>query len=223
MGYQSYNFLINTVSDGAVNEAIRKYAGGKLLDIGCGEKPFEEIAKLVVTAHIGVDHISTLHDKSRIDIFATAYDLPFESESFDSVLCTGVLTQLEEPSVAIAAAFRVLKPGGYAIYYANLYWHLAEEPRDFYRYTKYGLRYLFLKNGFEIVEIKPISGFCVTFLQELVYFLYDYPQFRRGRILRRWILPPIGFALQSGGLLLNKIDHSETFTVAYLAVARKPG
>lgn len=57
---------------------------------------------------------------------------------------------------------------------------------------------------------------------ELVYFLY---RFRKNSRLRPswWIIPPIGFALQSAGLLLNKIDRSESFAVAHVAVARKPG
>jgi hypothetical protein len=101
-----------------------------------------------------------------------------------------------------------------------LFWHLHEEPRDFYRYTKYGLKYLFEKNGFEIVELKPLSGFWVTFGQELVYYLY---RFRKGGRLNPlwWIIPVLGIFIQGICYLLNKIDHSEEFTWMYLLVARK--
>ncbi|MBA7698825.1 hypothetical protein ES703_107507 [subsurface metagenome] len=101
-----------------------------------------------------------------------------------------------------------------------LFWHLHEEPRDFYRYTKYGLRYLFEKNGFEIIELKPLSGFWVTFGQELVYYLW---RFRKGGKINPfwWIIPPIGVLIQGISYLLNKIDHPEQFTWAYLVVVRK--
>jgi len=215
------NWLVYKIHDKELLKAISKYANGKLLDIGCGEKPYAEMVKPYVTKHIGVDHQATFHDKSDIDRFGTAYDIPAKDGEFDSVICTAVLEHLEEPDKAIKEAHRVLKKGGYAIYTVPLFWHLHEEPRDFYRYTKYGLKYLFEKNGFEIVELKPLSGFWVTFGQELVYYLW---RFRKGGKLNPlwWIIPPIGGVIQGICYLLNKIDRSEGFTWAYLVIARKP-
>lgn len=216
----SKNWLVYKIADKALDEAIQKYARGKLVDIGCGNKPYKNMTKSYVTEHIGVDHQDTLHDKSNIDRFGTAYDIPTEDGEFDSAICTAVLEHLDEPDKAIKEANRVLKKGGYAIYSAPLFWHLHEEPRDFYRYTKYGLMYLFEKNGFEIVELKPLSGFWVTFGQEFVYYLW---RFRRGGKLNPfwWIIPPIGIFVQMICYFLNKIDHSEEFTWMYLVVARK--
>ena len=216
----SKNWLIHKIHDAYLSKEVKAFAKGKLLDIGCGEKRYAEMVKPYVTEHIGVDHQDTLHDKSNIDRLGTAYDIPAEDCEFDSAICTVVLEHLEEPDKAIAECNRVLRQEGIAIYTTNLFWHLHEEPRDFYRYTKYGLRYLFEKNGFEIVEIKPLSGFCVTFGQELVYYLW---RFRGGGKLNPlwWIIPPIGGLIQGICCLLNKIDHSEEFTFAYLVVARK--
>ena len=214
------NFLVYKIADKALYDAIQKYARGKLIDIGCGEKLYENIIKPYVAEHIGLDHENTLHNKSKIDLFGAAYNIPVENEYFDTVLCTAVLEHLEEPGKAIKEANRILKSGGHAIYSVPLFWHLHEEPRDFYRYTKYGLKYLFEKNGFEIVELKPLSGFWVTFGQELVYYLW---RFRRGGRLNPlwWIIPVIGMFIQGICYLLNKIDHSEEFTWMYLLVGRK--
>jgi len=214
------SWLVYKITDKVLNEAIQKYAKGILLDIGCGEKPYKNITRPYVTEHIGLDHENTLHDKLKIDLFGTACNIPTEDEHFDTVLCTAVLEHLEEPDRAIKETNRILKSGGYAIYLVPLFWHLHEEPRDFYRYTKYGLKYLFEKNGFEIVELKPLSGFWVTFGQELVYYLW---RFRRGGRLNPlwWIIPIIGMFIQGICYLLNKIDHSEEFTWMYLLVARK--
>lgn len=200
---------------------LKHYATGKVIDIGCGEKPYQEMAAPYTDEHLGLDHQYSIHDKSHVDILGNACHIPFADGTFDTALCTDTLEHLEEPWQAIAEAFRVLKPGGYALYTVPFFWHLHEEPRDFYRFTKYGLRYLFEKNKFEVVEIRALSGFCVTFAQELVYFLRS---FRKGGKLNPlwWLIPPICMVIQGAGYLLNKIDHSETFTVEYIAVFKKP-
>jgi hypothetical protein len=99
-------------------------------------------------------------------------------------------------------------------------WHLHEEPRDFFRYSKYGLRYLFEKVGFEVVELRALSGFWVTFGQLFVYNLY---RFNRGPL--RWlrVVDALGLVVQGGAYALDRVDRSEQWTWMYLAVARKPG
>lgn len=218
---RSHNWLIFSLINHSLEKRIKKYCSGRLIDIGCGIKPYFEMTAPYVDEHIGVDHEETFHDRSNIDIFGSAYKMPVESEDYDTVLCTDVLEHLEEPGKAIAEACRVLKPGGYAIYTVPLFWHLHEEPRDFYRYTKYGLHYLFEKNGFKIVEIKVLSGFFVTFAQELVYYIQ---RLRRGGKVNPmwWLVPIFSFFIQLSAYLLNKIDNSEEFTIEYIVVARKP-
>ena len=174
----------------------------------------------VVTDHIGVDHRETLHDKSQVDLFGTAYAIPADEGSFDSALCTAVLEHLEEPELAVRECYRVLKPGGTAIYSVPFIWHLHEEPRDFYRFSKYGLKYLFEKCGFEIVELKALSGFWVTFGQLLVYNLYRFD-----KSLLRWlrIVDLLGLGIQAVSYGPEKIDRSEEWTWMYPVVARKKG
>jgi len=214
------NWLVYKIADDKLKTIAQKYSQKKLVDIGCGNKPYTDFFAPYVTEHIGVDREDTLHDKSKIDIFGTAYNIPVDDNYFDTALCTAVLEHLEEPGDAIKETRRVLKTGGYAIYTVPFCWHLHEEPRDFYRYTKYGLKYLFEKNGFEIVELKPMSGFWVTFGQELVYYLW---RFRVGGRLNPlwWIIPIIGAVIQGVSYLLDKIDHPEGFTWMYMVVARK--
>lgn len=81
------------------------------------------------------------------------------------------MEHLERPQAAMCEMYRILKPNGHVILCAPLFWHLHEEPRDFYRYTRHGLANLFTTAGFDIVNIKPLAGFVVTFWQEWVYFL----------------------------------------------------
>jgi SAM-dependent methyltransferase len=216
-----HNLLIYSLIYPALKKALRTYACGEMLDIGCGIKPYQAMAQGYVHRHVGLDHLQSLHGMHNVDLVGSAYKLPVNDNTFDTVLCTDVLEHLEEPTVAIAEANRILRRGGYAIYSVPLFWHLHEEPRDFYRFTKYGLKYLFEKNSFDVVEITALSGFFITFGQELVYFLQG---FRRGGMLNPlwWLIPPIGIVIQALAWLIGKIEHSERFTVEYLVVARKP-
>jgi SAM-dependent methyltransferase len=215
-----HNWLVNKIVEDALKDAVKTYAKNKLIDIGCGDKPYKGILESYVIEHVGLEHHSTLKDKSQIDLFGTAYAIPVEDESFDTVLCTSVLEHLEEPSSAIKEANRVLKRGSYAILTVPLFWHLHEEPRDFYRFTRYGIKYLLETNGFEVTELVPLSGFLVTFGQELVYYLYRF----KGRSKFNpvtWLVLGTCTAIQRLCYSLNSVDRSEEFTWMYIVVAKK--
>ncbi len=218
MGYEIRNILINKIIDREMKRCIALYCHGRLVDIGCGEKPYARFAGKNIHEYVGIDHIHTLHSKSNIDIFSTVYKIPFPNDSVDSALCTSVLEHLEEPEKAIKECFRVLKQKGIVIYTVPFIWHLHEEPRDFYRYSKYGLEYLFKKVGFEIVEMKALTGFWGTFGQLFVYNLY---RFNVGPL--RWlrIIDLVGLIIQGLTFALDKIDKTEQWTCMYLVVVRK--
>lgn len=219
MNYFSQNWLIHKLEDDAICRAIQKYARGDMLDIGCGEKVYEKFADIFISKHVGLDHEGTLHDTSKVDIVATAYDIPCETHSFDTILCTFVMEHLEDPESALREAHRVLSKDGYAIYAVPLFWHIHEEPRDFYRFTKYGLKYLFEKCNFQIVELIPLSGFWVTFGQGFVYYIW---RFRGGGFNPlRYVIPIVGALIQMISLMLDRISHSEEFCCEYVVVARK--
>ena len=218
MAKEIKNILINRIHDQQLKQSATEYLSGRLIDIGCGTKPYKDLLAPYVTEHIGVDHQETLHDKSKIDRFGTAYNITAKDEEFDCALCTAVLEHLEEPELALKECHRILKRGEMAIYSIPFIWHLHEEPWDFYRFSKYGLKYLFEKAGFEIVEIKALSGFWVTFGQLFVYNIY---RFNRGPLKYIPIIPALGLIIQGASYFLDKIDKTEQWTWMYMIVARK--
>lgn len=191
---------------------------GRLLDIGCGAKAKAALVGEYVSEYVGLDHPGTLHDAARVDLMGVADAIPVRDGAFDSVLCTAVLEHLEEPGRALREACRVLRPGGTAIYTAPLFWHVHEEPRDFFRYTAFGLRHLFESAGFEVLELRPLGGFWVTFGAAFGYYVQ---RFRRGPLR-----PVVDGAVALGNLLWRRLDRGrlrdERFTWMYLVVARKP-
>ena len=220
MAHELKNLLINNLHDRCLLAFARKYFTGRLIDIGCGRKPYEDLLRPFVSVHVGIDHADSPHGTGRADLIGTAYSMPVPDSSFESALCTAVLEHLEEPGRALAECHRVLKPGGVAVYSVPFIWHLHEEPRDFYRFTKYGLEYLLSKSGFEICEVRALSGFWVTFGQLLVYNLY---RLNRGPL--RWfrVIDVVGLALQGLAYLLDRVDRTEQWTWMYMVAARKRG
>lgn len=218
MARELKNILVNSIHDRRLLEYVKCYSSGRLIDIGCGTKPYASLVEPYIKEHVGVDHEDTFHSKSNVDLFGSAYNIPVDDASFDSAICTAVLEHLEEPEQALRECHRVLKPGGTAIYSVPFIWHLHEEPRDFYRYSKYGLKYLFEKTGFEILEITPLSGFWVTFGQLLVYNIYRY---HHGPLRYIPIIPALGLIIQGSSYILDRIDKSEQWTWMYMVVARK--
>ena len=212
------NVLINRIHDKQLKEYAEQYLSGTLIDIGCGTKPYQGLVSPHINKHIGVDHEECPHGTINVNLMGTAYKIPAENNSFESALCTAVLEHLEEPELALKECYRVLKPDGIAIYSVPFIWHLHEEPRDFYRFSKYGLRYLFEKTGFTILELKPLSGFWVTFGQLFTYNLY---RLNKGPL--RWfgIIHLIGLCLQTIAFVLDKFDKTEQWTWMYIVVARK--
>jgi len=214
-----HNWLVQYLHDKALKAFVKEHAHGKLIDIGCGTKPYEELYTPYVTYSLGVDHTESIHGLSRIDVAATAYAIPVKEASFDTVLLTAVLEHLEEPETALTEMFRILKPGGTLILSVPLFWHLHEEPRDFYRYTKYGLSYLLTKAGFKTLQLKSLSGFWVTFGAEFVSYLSKTMSHFGGPFI--WLGIVLGHGVQIMSLILDSIHKDESFTWAYLVVAGK--
>ncbi len=219
MAHQLKNKLIYTIHDRELKRCASQYMKGEMIDIGCGTKPYEAMFAPYISSHVGLDHEITQHDKSNIDLYGTAYEIPAEGNKVESAVCNAVLEHLEEPYDAIAECYRVLKPGGMGIYSVPFIWHVHEAPRDFYRYSKYGLEYLFNKAGFEIVELNALSGFWVTFGQLFTYNVY---RLNKGPLKWLRIIDAIGLVIQGASYLMDKIDKTERWTWMYMVVAKKP-
>lgn len=211
-------YVVTRIAGRHIRERAARYFSGRMIEIGCGTKSKGLLVGEFVEEHIGLDHEDCPHDHAHIDIFGTAYEIPVEDQSFDCALSTSVLEHLEEPQKALIETYRVLKPGGFALYTVPLFWHLHEEPRDFFRYTKYGLQHLFREAGFEVVEIKPLSGFWVTFGTAFGYYLQ---RFKRGPLKLF-----VNALISVNNTIIPRLDQGllrdEKFTWMYLVVAQKP-
>lgn len=135
---------------------------GLTLDIGCGNSPYADY----FPNRIGLD----IEKRGGVDIAGSVYQLPFSDEKFDNILCTEVLEHLHSSKEAIEEMARVLKRGGILILSTRFLFPLHDIPDDYYRFTKYGLRYLF--RDWQIVELREETDTLETIavlLQRICY------------------------------------------------------
>ncbi len=139
----------------AIYKNIKIYAKnitGTTLDIGCGSKPYESLFRTDKYIGMDIEVSGHKHTDSHIDVFYNGTEIPFKNDSFDSIVCFEVLEHVFNPDAFLKEAIRVLKPGGSAIFTVPFIWDEHEQPYDYARYSSFGLKSLFEKNGFKICE-----------------------------------------------------------------------
>jgi SAM-dependent methyltransferase len=132
------------------------FAQGRLLDIGCGNKPYKEMFVNRTTEYVGCDVAQS--SDHHVDIICPATDIPLPDESFNTILCTQVIEHVADHRRLIEEAFRLLQRGGILILSGPMYWPLHEEPYDFFRFTEHGLRYLVESAGFKVGNLERNGG-----------------------------------------------------------------
>lgn len=219
----SYEWLGARIVKRFIADAASKYGRGVVLDIGCGEKPYRDLFTLS-PEYVGIEHPSSLHSIEEVDVFGSAECLPFRNGVFDTVVSFEVLEHLRDPKTALCEIERVLKTGGHCIVAVPFIFHLHEHPRDYFRFTPYGLEELFAAARLKVIDIRANSGFWVTSALLAVNYI---EKFRQILMLRPVILLLIAF-IQVTASGIEKIiqtfegsDRVERFAFNYVAVARK--
>lgn len=134
---------------------ILDLARGRFLDAGCGVMPFRKILETRVSHYESLDIAPRV---SGVSVIADLRALPFEAASYDGALCSEVLEHVSDPRLALRELYRVIHPGGNLVLSVPFLARLHEEPHDYFRYTRHGLRHLLTEAGFRVIEIVPTSG-----------------------------------------------------------------
>ncbi|MDA8602532.1 class I SAM-dependent methyltransferase [Gammaproteobacteria bacterium] len=152
-------------------ELISKDLGGRILDVGCGSKPYRSFFS--TSDYVGLDIES---DRVRNQRFADyTYDgetFPFENNLFDVVICNQVLEHVFNPDQFLSEIFRVLKPDGKILLTVPFAWDEHEQPIDYARYSSFGMRALLEKNKFKILIQKKIGADATVLFQLVNGYFY---------------------------------------------------
>jgi len=199
--------------------AVAHYAAGRLLDVGCGTKPYRAVFGSV-TSYVGIERTGTLSKSKVVDAWADALALPFPAASFDTVLCNEVLEHVPEPGRLFAEAARVLREGGTLILSTPQTWGLHEEPFDFYRYTRYGLDHLARASRLTPLEVRPTCGTFAMAGQRLASFFFYSTGAYRVELLNLLVRVPLAL-LQLLAVALDELAGRRGDTLDNVLVARK--
>ena len=191
-------------------EKASAYAHGRLLDIGCGNKPYEKMFAEKIKEYVGCDVVQS--SDNRVDVVCPATAIPLKDGSFNTVLCTQVIEHVADHGALLREAFRLLQSGGNLILSGPMYWPLHEEPYDFFRFTEHGLRYLLGNLGFVDIKIKSNGGKWALCGQVLIH------TFENTRFNRKFFVVLIN-------RLFSFLDDRRTIysnPMNYVVVATKP-
>jgi SAM-dependent methyltransferase len=218
---QNNSFLVYHYLVKALTYSIEKYAKGKVLDVGCGNKPYRSLFKDSITEYTGCDINQT--SLNSVDIICNVLEIPLPDQSFDTVLCTQVIEHVYDHKSLLKEIYRLLKKDGVIILSGPLYWPVHGEPHDFFRFTKYGFVKLLEECGFSITEIQENGGAWATAGQSLAHafefstnksFFFKAIRFLFFRMGIKWLYNTIF-------LWLDRKDNNPVNTLNYVIVASK--
>lgn len=170
-----------------------KSLSGVLLDVGCGTKPYQSLFD--VDEYVGLDIESENSRKRAIaDYFYDGISFPFPDEKFDAVLCNQVLEHVFNPDQFLGEINRVMKPSAKMVLTVPFVWDEHEQPYDYARYSSFGLKALFERNGFRVLQHEKLGADVSTLFQLINAYLY--------KISEGWNkYARLGFTLSAMGLV----------------------
>lgn len=137
-----------------------KYVNGNVLDVGCGMKPYEQIFSPYADKYVGVDMV----EGPKVDIVADiSKGMPFQSGTYDTVICTEMLEHTPYPRESIREISRVVRTNGHIILSSPFTHKLHGEPYDYYRFSHHILEIILQEAGLEPLEFHRV-GTCIAVL-----------------------------------------------------------
>jgi len=127
----------------------------RVLDVGCGQKPYEPFFTPYAASYVGVDAV----ENPKADLLGPVEALPVADGSFDLALCNQVLEHADDPAQAVRELFRAVTPGGRLLLSTHGTQVYHPSPADYWRWTHAGLEKILRDNGeWASVTVVPASG-----------------------------------------------------------------
>ncbi|MBN2362009.1 MAG: class I SAM-dependent methyltransferase [Deltaproteobacteria bacterium] len=197
----------------AVAEQVLVSPTPSVVDLGCGDRPYQPIFAARGASYIGAD----LAPNRRADVFIDESGrTPLGDGCADIVLSTQVLEHVASPTQYLQECARLLQPAGVLLVTTHGYWAYHPSPSDLWRWTGEGLALLLRQSGFEVQKLTGILGTGAAALQ----LLQDATLPLLPRLARRLVTP----VFQTGMWMLDRTSTAEQRVhdaLVYLAVAIK--
>lgn len=167
-------FIIRRGLIDGVRRISKHLEGDKLLDVGCGSKPYEELFNVNEYIGIDIELSGHNHSSSKVDKFYDGKVIPYDNEHFDCVFSSEVFEHVFNIDELLSEINRVLKPRGKLAFTCPFVWDEHEQPYDFARYTSFAIIHLLDKHGFKIIYLNKSTGYIETVMQMLSAYIYKH-------------------------------------------------
>jgi SAM-dependent methyltransferase len=196
--------------------------GGDVLDVGCGDKPYEGWMRSAAS-YFGID----VEPSPRVDrVITPGKPWPLATHRYDVVLCTQVLEHTRDIEVTLAEMTRVLRPGGRLVATVPFIYGEHGSPHDYRRLSRYGITEL-IGRRLDVLQVLPQgavgSSLCPMALAWLqAEMTSSFPR----RVVWSFCLPAwmaVCLAVNCLGVILDALDHTSLFYSNVLVVATTKG
>jgi SAM-dependent methyltransferase len=194
---------------------------GRVLDVGCGSKPYREMIPAADYVGMEIDTSQT-RESFAADVYYDGVSFPVADSSFDGVLCSQVFEHVFTPARFTAEIHRVLKPGGVLVLAVPFVWDEHEQPYDYARYSSFGIKAALELAGLVVEEQRKTMADSRALFQLLNAYLYKITLTKRPRLNQLiWaaLLAPVNLAGIIAGWTL---PTNRDFYLDNIVLARKP-
>ena len=219
--YETY--LVRTSILQAVMQS-KDHFHGKLLDVGAGSSPYEELimASGKVSEYIKLDFASSdYHQGHKLDLTWDGKLIPLDAGSIDTVFMTEVLEHVHKPGDLLREVRRVLKPGGILFLTVPFTWPMHELPYDYHRFTPIALRAYLEEARFDVKGIQLLGGWNHSFALQIGLWLTNSSMGERKRKIAKILAWPIySYLVRKGNNEYTEIrNHQMYIGLAAVALA----
>jgi len=203
-----------------IDDALEGFAaslppGARVLDAGAGEGQYKRTFARQRYTGIDLGVGDAAWNYADLDLRGDLAALPFACGAFEAAINIVTLEHVREPARVLCEMARVLKPAGRLLLVAPLEWEEHQEPHDYFRFTRYGLRYLLEAAGFVELDIRPMGGIFRLLSRRLLAAGAFLPFPLDALFLLTVVVPALLLPL------LDPLDRRRNFTLGYLCYARK--
>ena len=142
----------------------------RILDVGCGFKPWRELFREEGCVYVGIDHD---RERSSADAIASDDRLPFSDGSFDALVYSEVLEHTGKLKDALEEMRRVAKNGALVFISSPFVFPEHGVPHDYQRLTRYYYRDAFARD--EFLALRESSSTLSTAIVAINLFIESSP------------------------------------------------
>lgn len=158
--------LKNVIND-IFEHHIKLSPKNKIVDLGCGDKPYEPIFRKYSCEYVTCDL------QGNVDILIQpGKPIPLPNEYADGVVSFQVLEHVWDLNWYLGNSYRILKKGGWILLSTHGNWPYHPHPTDYRRWTRDGVIKELEEQGFKVEKVISVVGPLAWMTQYCLLVIY---------------------------------------------------